>query len=277
MLSQDYFYWEMVKKYVVAFHQIFADVHVLRKDLSGNITKDITVPCSYVGKQKLYYLLQRKEDVAERISTSLPRMSFVITGLQPDVARKEPNTNTIPISFDGTTDTYMYAPSPWNFNIQFSIWAEYTDDMMQIIEQVGTFFRPDHTFYVEEIPELGIRRNVSIVLNTMNLDIGNEFSDETDRTVMADVDFTLKGYLYPPIKDESIIKIINIRFTDYDDRCVDLANINHTFNEICSVEKEADGSYSVQADVVSDVNTDVTNENSISSNANIETDASSDS
>lgn len=247
MLSQDHFYWEMIKKYIVAFHHLFDDVHVLRRDKSDAIIKDITVPCSYVAKSKLFYLLQRKEEVNGRISTTLPRMSFLITGVTPDVARKEPQTNEISIAFDGETESFMYAPVPYNFNIQFSIWAEYQDDLMQILEQVGTFFKPDFTFFVEEIPELQIRRNISIVLNAMNLDIANEFSDELDRVCMADIDFTLKGYLYPPISDAEIIKIINVRFTDFNDRCLDLANINHTFNEICAIEKEAAGAMSSHA------------------------------
>ena len=247
MLSQQPFYWEMIKKYIVAFHQLFADVHVLRRDKNYEIIKDITVPCSYVAKQKLFYLLQRKEEVGNRISTVLPRMSFQITGITPDVARKEPQLNEIPIAIDGDTESFMYAPVPYNFQFAFSIWAEYQDDLMQIIEQIGTFFRPDHTFFVEEIQELGIQRNISIVLNAMNLDINNEFGEDEDRTVMADIDFTLKGYLYPPISDASLIKVINVRFTDFNDRCLDLANINHTFNEICAIEAEVAGAMSSHA------------------------------
>jgi hypothetical protein len=255
MLSQNHFYWEMIKKYIVAFYHIFEDVHVLRRDENDTIIKDIKVPVSYVGKSKMFYLLQRKEEVGTRISTTLPRMSFIITGLTPDTGRKEPVLNEVPISVSGDTEFFMYSPTPYNFQFDFSIWAEYTDDMMQIIEQIGTFFRPDFTFFVEEIESLDIRRNISIVLNDMNLDVANEFADEEDRTITADISFTLKGYLYPPIKDESIIKIINVRFTDYEDRCLDFANINHTFNEICALNKEAEGAMASQADITFDTET----------------------
>lgn len=249
MLSQNHFYWEMIKKYVVAFHHLFDDVHVLRRDQHDVIVKNITVPCSYVAKTKLIYLLQRKTEVGGRVSTSLPRTSFLITGITPDPNRKEPNLNEIPISIDGDTESFMYAPVPYNFQIAFSGWANYQDDLMQMIEQIGTFFRPDHTFFVEEIPELGIRRNISIVLNSINLDVANEFQDEEDRAMTFDIEFTLKGYLYPPISDANIIKLINIRFTDYNDRCLDLANINHTFDEICAADREAAGAMSSQANI----------------------------
>lgn len=255
MLSKDHFYWEMIKKYIVAFYHLFDDVHVVRTDKDGNIIKDILVPVSYVGKNKMFYLLQRRPDVGGRISTTLPRMSFQITGLAPDPARKESQVNEIPIEYQDGSEDFMYIPVPFNFQISFSVWAEYQEDMLQIIEQVGTFFRPDHTFIVEEIEELNIKRNISIVLNGMNLDITNEFADEEDRTVIADMDFTLKGYLYPPISNASIIKIINVRFTDYDDRCLDFANVNHTFNEICAANKEAENAMQVQADIEFDTET----------------------
>jgi hypothetical protein len=238
----------MIKKYIVAFHHVFNDVHVLRRDKDQKIIKDITVPCSYVGKSKMFYLLQ--DTTEKRVATTLPRMSFLITNLSPDPSRKEPQINEIPFMVDGDREIFMYSPIPYNFNVQFSIWTEYTDDLMQIIEQVGTFFRPDYTFFVEEIAELEIRRNISIVLNQMNLDITNEFGPEEDRTCMADIDFTLKGYLYPPIKEASIIKMINIRFTDSVDRCLDIANINHTFDEITALERETAGAMRVTANIV---------------------------
>jgi hypothetical protein len=278
MLSQDHFYWEMTKKYIVAFYHLFDDVHVIRTDKNGQVIKDILVPCSYVGKQKMFYLLQRKEDVGGRISTTLPRMSFLITGLAPDPSRKESQLNEIPIEYHQGDEDYMYSPVPFNFTISFSVWAEYQDDILQIIEQVGTFFRPDHTFYVEEIPELDIRRNISIVLNGMNLDIVNEFGDEEDRNITADMDFTLKGYLYPPISNAEIIKIINVRFTDYNDRCLDLANVNHTFDEICAVNKEAEKAMSVNADIEFDTEGESAGPNNrfFVSGANIQTNISSD-
>jgi hypothetical protein len=196
----------------------------------------------------MFYLLQ--DTTEKRVAATLPRMSFLITNLAPDPSRKEPQINEISFTVDGDREIFMYSPIPYNFTVQFSIWTEYQDDLMQIIEQVGTFFKPDYTFVVEEIAELGIVRNISIVLNQMNLDINNEFGPEEDRTVMADIDFTLKGYLYPPIKESAIIKQINVRFTDYDDRCLDIANINHTFDEITALDRESAGAMKVTANIV---------------------------
>lgn len=231
MLSKDHYYWEMTKKYTVAFFHIFDDVHVIRSD-GDTVLKDIKVPVSYVGKSKLFYLLQRKESVGTSVSTVLPRITFLITGMSPDPTRKESNVNTIHVQLNNDTEDMLYAPVPYNFTVQLSVWATYTDDMMQIVEQIAPFFKPDFTMLVEEIGELGIRRNVSTVLNGITLDVANEFQDEQNRIVSADMDFTIKGYLYPPISDAYIIKQINIRLTDWLDRCLDYAEINHTFDEL---------------------------------------------
>ena len=231
MLSKDHYYYEMIKKYTVAFYHIFDDIHVIRAD-GDTIVKDIKVPVTYAGKSKLFYLLQRKESIGTRLSTVLPRVTFLITGLSPDPARKESNVNTIRVQMQNDHEDILYAPVPYNFTVSLSVWAEYTDDMMQIIEQIAPFFKPDFTMLVEEIGELEIRRNISTVLNGVTLDVANEFQDEQNRIVSADFDFTIKGYLYPPISDDYIIKMINIRLTDFNDRCLDYAEINHTFDEL---------------------------------------------
>jgi hypothetical protein len=154
------------------------------------------------------------------------------------------------------TEDLIYAPVPYNFTVSLSVWSEYTDDMMQIIEQIAPFFKPDFTMLVEEIDELDIRRNISTVLNGVTLDVANEFQDEQNRIVAADFDFTIKGYMYPPISDAHIIKMINIRFTDWDDRCLDLAEINHTFHEM-NYNLESNGLFRSTAAIASSTISDI--------------------
>ena len=88
MLSKDHFYWEMVKKYIVAFYHIFEDIHVLRYNADGSLRKDITVPVSFTAKQKMFYLMERRDDIGGKISTVLPRLSFNITAMTPNDSRK---------------------------------------------------------------------------------------------------------------------------------------------------------------------------------------------
>jgi len=236
MLSQDHFYWNMTKKYVVAFSHIFSDIHVIRTDALGEDVKDITVPVTYAGKRKMYQVLQRNSTVNNKVSTVLPRISFLITGLTPDPSRKLNPTNQITISTDSTTEDFMYSPIPYNFNIDLIAWAKNMDDLLQIVEQSAIFFNPHHTITVNEISELNISRNITVTLNSTDLEIDSEYDDQSERTLMASMNFTLKGFLYKPISDSAIIKIINTKFVDEDDNA--LSNINLTWNYLTDITTE---------------------------------------
>lgn len=216
MLSRDHFYWGMFRKYCIAFAHVIGDIHVLRIDAAGATVKDITVPITYAQKSKLFYYLQRRDTLKKRVRTMLPRISFVINGMEFDPARKMNALNECTISTDsGWNETFQYAGTPWNFRVEMGIWAAYMDDLLQIIEQLATFFKPDYSLDVKEIPELGVTRSVPITLDGIDFDVANEFEEE-DRVVRADASFTLKGWLYPPTSDSTLINHMYLNMRDMD-------------------------------------------------------------
>jgi len=236
MLSQDHFYWQMTKKYVVAFSHIFSDVHVIRTNSEGTDVKDITVPITYAGKRKMYEVVQRNSTINGKVSTVLPRISFLITGLTSDPLRKCNPTNTITITSDELTEDFMYSPVPYNFNIDLIAWAKNMDDLLQIIEQSATFFNPHYTLSVNEIDELDIQRNITVTLNSTDLEMDIEYDEQSERTLMASMNFTLKGFLYKPITDSKIITLINTKFVDEDDNAI--SNIELDWNYLTDITTE---------------------------------------
>lgn len=245
MLSQDHFYWNMTRHYIVAFSYIFSDIHVQRVDNLGALQKDIKVPITYAGKKKIYQILQRNPKMKTKVSVVLPRISFLITDLNPDSSRKVNNLIEIDIENDNITDKFMYSPVPYNFNIDLVAWAKNMDDLLQIVEQIAVFFKPGYTITVKEIAELDIERNINIILNDVNLEIDSDLDEETDRTVMANFSFTLKGFLYPPITEKGVIEIINTKIAEYDNEDHAYANINQVFSELTeeiteTIEEEPD-------------------------------------
>lgn len=226
MLSHSHFYWNMTRKYIIAFNHIFSDIHVLRENSAGEVEKDILVKTTYAGKRKFANMLQRTN---KQVSVVLPRISFLITGFTPDNTRRLNNSNTI------STDSgeFFYSPEPYDFNVDLVIWAKNMDDILQIVEQSVVFFKPQYTIKVKEIPSLNIERNITISLNSVDFDNDLEYDEETDRTLMANMNFTLKGFLYPPISDSNIIDIINVQFRDQNNENP-LSNINHVWNVLTS-------------------------------------------
>lgn len=245
MLSQDHFYWNMTRKYIVAFAYIFSDVHIQRVDESGTLQKDIKVPITYAGKKKIYQVLQRNSTLKNKVSVVLPRISFLITSLAPDSQRKTNNLNEIDIENDGITHKFLYSPVPYDFNIDLIAWAKNMDDLLQITEQIAVFFKPGYSIEVKEIPALNLQRKINIILNDVSLDIETDLDQETDRTVMANFGFTLKGYLYPPLTEVDVIEIINTKIAEYDNEDHAYANIEQIYSELTqeiteTIEEEPD-------------------------------------
>ena len=54
------FYHETMRKCVIGFGTLFNDIHITRKDGSGNVTQSMKVPLAYGAKQK--FLARLTED-----------------------------------------------------------------------------------------------------------------------------------------------------------------------------------------------------------------------
>ena len=87
MLGQQ-FYHETIRKVVVAFGSMFNDIHLVRKDNSGNITQSMKVPLAYGPRQKFLARLREDADLTKQVAVTLPRIGFEIAGVSYDPARK---------------------------------------------------------------------------------------------------------------------------------------------------------------------------------------------
>lgn len=208
-----HFYNQMFRKYVIAFAHLFSDIHVLRY-AEDNITllSDAKVPIVYATKNKMFYEIKQLPDTDDRaiVSTYLPRMGFYISNAQFDSTRKLSNSMQIDLGGDGILS---YSGVPYNLTFDLSILAKTQDDLFQIIEQIASNFTPDTTITIKEIASV-IYRDVSLNLDSVAFTSNFEYDDIGNRTLSADLSFTLKGYIYPRIKDDDG-KIINTVTAQY--------------------------------------------------------------
>ena len=207
----SHFYHNMIRKYVISFAHLFSKVNVVHDD--GETTpKEINVPIIYATKSKMFYEI--RELTANRnkaiVQTYVPRMGFHISNMQFDATRKLNNINRIKLS---ETESISYPGVPYNFNFELAILTKKQDDLFQILEQISVMFTPDRTITVKEIT--GIDRDVSINLDTMSFTNIFEYGEDENRTVGADLTFTLKGHLYPKINVDDNNEIITKIITNY--------------------------------------------------------------
>jgi len=232
-----YFYHNTIRKYVVAFGTLFNNVQIERPTENGGKQR-IRVPLSYAAKEKYIRRLQEgleiliTEDNQQGLWTGfLPRMSFEITDIQYDPLRKR-NTLSKNRVYEPTSDklAYNYAEVPYNFDFTLNILTRKMDDGLQIVEQIIPYFAPEFTLSLD-LADFAQKIDVPIVMNgfQQNIEFEGEGSDVDIRVVSWQLDFTMRGYIYGPTKNASVIKSAIAQFFDKDnDYRIEALRVNAT-------------------------------------------------
>ena len=217
----QYFYNESMRRMTIGFGQIFNNIQIKRRDSSGNITQSIKVPLAYAPKEKFLARLDAQPNLQEReFAITLPRMSFEITGIQYDNSRKLTRVQKfkhVKAGKEGKVLNYNYVPVPYNISYNLYSFTASAEAGLQIIEQILPFFQPDYTVTVNAIPELNIKRDIPIVLNSVNYEdtYSGDFSQR--RAVIYTLGFTAKTYLFGPASTQKVIKEVQSDlYTDTD-------------------------------------------------------------
>lgn len=205
----NYFYYEIIRKTIIAYGALFNQICVKHNNKEGEVVSQIKVPIAYGPTQKfLARLEQSPSDLNNPVQITLPRMSFELTGIVYDPARKV----TTPVSFQvpvtstdskgnevTKTETKSFMPVPYNFQFELSIYTKLNDDMLQIIEQILPYFQPAYTMTVNLIDMIGEYKDVPVVFENITLQDTYEGDFTTRRALYYTLRFTTKGFLYGPL------------------------------------------------------------------------------
>jgi hypothetical protein len=215
----SHFYHGLIRKYVILFGSIFNDIYIDRVDASGAVQRSIKVPLQYGPKERYLTRYQQNPDLLREVSMVFPRMSFEITNVYYDASRKLNSIGRIPVvnSNEDTLST-QYNPVAYNFDITLSIISRNTEDAVRIVEQIMPFFTPQWTETLNLIPEMNVNIDVPIVIKSSNVVDTYASNFEDKEWVIWEMTFTLKGYLYGPIRRQNVIKeaIVNTLVTPSD-------------------------------------------------------------
>lgn len=212
-----YFYHSHIRKTVAVFGTLFNDISVHRKDASGGVISYVKVPLSYGPKQKFLTRLFEEPDLnAPEVAIRLPRMSFEITGMQYDTSVKLNKMNTL-AKPDIHGQNTIRNPVPYILNFQLSVYAKNQDDALQVVEQILPMFNPEYVVTLKEIPELDIKRDIPIVLQSVTYSDDYEGDFTSRRVLIYTLEFTMKTFFYGPIKqNQAIIKDANVNVKNMD-------------------------------------------------------------
>lgn len=201
MIGNSNFYNRTIRKIVVAFGTMFNDIQLVRYDKTGTVHQQMRVPLSYGSKEKYITRITSDSTLTKSIATLVPRMSFSLDSLSYDNSRKQ--VTTLQNFAYGDNLKSQYVPVPYNFDFSLSIYVRNTEDGTQILEQILPFFTPDFTVTVDFINEMGKKYDTPIILNSVNTSVDYEGDMMSTRLIVWDLTFTVKSYIWPPVKTPS--------------------------------------------------------------------------
>jgi len=213
-----YFYHEIIRKTIISFGTLFNNISIRHTKNDGSVLDETKVGLSYGPMQKFLTKIQEQEQLSKSIAITLPRMSFEMTRIQYDPTRKTGVTQTF--KANDTTDNKtkkVFMPVPYNIEFELNIFSKLNDDALQIIEQILPFFQPSFNLTVDLVESIGEKRDIPIILDSIDFQDDYEGSFETRRALIYTLRFTAKTYLFGPIADSSDGLISKVRTDLYSD------------------------------------------------------------
>lgn len=209
MLGQNHFYHETIRRCVIAFGSVFNDIDIRRKDANGTAIQSLKVPLAYGPKQKFLARLYENPSLTNTHQLTLPRMGFEISGFTYDSQRK---VNKLNVRKNiGSTSSQLkrqYQSVPYNLTFNLYIMAKNQEDALQVVEQVIPFFTPAYTLTINAVPDMGIKDDFPLILDSLTYEDDYEGDFASRRSIIYTMSFTAKMNFYGPISEQGIIKTV---------------------------------------------------------------------
>ena len=238
-----YYYHEIVRKTIIAFGTLFNDIHIRHQDGAGNDINDLKVPLAYGPSQKFLARLQQQPDLNKPVQITMPRMSFEMTSIQYDSTRKSSLVQTFKTCSDGTKAKKVFMPVPYNIGFELNILSKLNDDSLQILEQILPYFQPHFNLTVDLVESIGEKRDIPIVLESVNFQDDYEGNFDTRRALIHTLRFTAKTYLFGPIADTSdgLIRKVQVDMYTSTDLATAKREMRYTVTPTSKVDRNNDG------------------------------------
>ena len=207
------FYFSSIRKYVTLFGTLFDRINIIRSD---STTKQlIKVAITYSPKEKMLARVIQDPNLDKQTAVpTLPLMAFEMTNIAYDADRKMSSVRKYAVANPANPEVlkYQYVPVPYNFGFRLHIMCKNAEDGSKIVEQILPYFTPDWTTTVHLIPEMEITMEIPLVLNSISQDDVYDGNFKDRRSLTWTLDFTMKGYIFGPVKTGKIIKFANSVF-----------------------------------------------------------------
>ena len=210
MFKGKQFYHQHIRKAIIAFGTIFNNINIVRRDSDGEEVQALKVPLAYSTKQKFLSRIEQDPTVESRgdVAIILPRMGFELLGLTYDPTRK-----VTTLQKHRKTDTSnalsvksQFVSTPYDLTLSLYLFAKNQDDGLQILEQILPYFNPDFNITINDLPEMGISRDIKVVLDSIGYEDNTTGTFADRQSIVWTLSFTMKLNFYGHISDQGIIR-----------------------------------------------------------------------
>jgi hypothetical protein len=198
-------YNRIIRKLVVGFGNLFNEITMVRYNPDQTEAERFIVPIAYAAKEHYVQRLEADYNLDKKVQMTLPRLSFEMTGLRYDASRKQ-NTNIRNFHQGASGVVGQYNPVPYDLDFKLYLYVRNIEDGTQVIEHIIPYFTPDYTIKLNMIPEMGIIKEVPIILNDVQQEITYEGDRSSDpRLIIWTLSFTVKANIYGPVSSAKLI------------------------------------------------------------------------
>lgn len=200
----DYFYNKSLRKLVVGFGSLFNNIVVQHANPDNiNSPIPIRVPITYAPQEKFIRRLLEPSSITDgtRIETQLPKLSYIITSINPDNGRRRnkfspiSSYTTVNDECISTAGEQILEQVPVNVQFSLFIYTRHIDDTLQIFEQIIPYFNPDHTITMALNDVQGdVKIPITMVGNNLSERFDGDFSNR--RINISSITFVAKSYIY---------------------------------------------------------------------------------
>jgi len=220
MLNNNVYYHGIIRKCIVGFGTLFSDIYIDRREgdsVTGNVIQRLQVPLAYAPKEKWVVRLDQDPGLENHTYVSLPRMSFEIIGYNYDPQRKVNRMQQLKCGDGSGSVSTMYTPVPYNLDLSLYILTKTQEDGLQIIEQILPTFTPEYTLSINVVPDMNVKIDVPIVLNSVSVSDEYDGDFQTRRFVTHSLNFQMKINLFGPITGQNVIDTVNANIGQNED------------------------------------------------------------
>jgi hypothetical protein len=220
MLNNNVYYHGIIRKSIVAFGRLFSDIYIDRKQgdsVTGTTIQRLQIPLAYAPKEKWLVRIEQDPTLENHTYVSLPRMSFEIIGYNYDPSRKVNRMQQIKCGDATGSVSTMYTPVPYNIDLSLYILTKTQEDGLQIVEQILPTFTPEYTLTINAVPDMNVKLDVPIILNSVAVSDEYDGDFQTRRFVTHTLNFQMKVNLFGPISGRNVIDSVGVNIGQNED------------------------------------------------------------